>query len=179
MKWTSEVKQLFRETVIRYPHQKLEPETEKAYLQDWRDECDRVGFARFSEGVKSARAFSEFFPMIAKIRKFIPEPRQDGAALRREMAALHKRREQGEKFYTLADVVLGVVQKAERGEIKCFDERGQRKLAEWVKEVRGSEKRYAAHLLKKAQEDEEKLSRKRPKSDFKSAHEALMKGEHS
>lgn len=170
MKWTSEVKQLFRETVIRYPHQKLEPDTEKAYLQDWRDECDRVGLARFSEGVKNARAFSEFFPMIAKIRKFIPEPKQDGAALRREMAALHKRREQGEKFYTLADVVLEVCSRVESGKIKGRDEHGQKKLQEWVKNLRGSEKRYAAKMLSAEGE------RKRPKSDFESAHETLLKG---
>lgn len=167
-KWNSEIKQLFRETVIRYPHQKLEPETEKAYLQDWRDECDRVGFSRFSEGVKGARAYSEFFPMIAKIRKFIPEPKQDGAAIRRELAALHKRREQGEKFYTLADVLLEFCNRVEAGKIKGRDESGQKKLQEWAKNLRGSEKRYAAKML--AQDAE----RKRPKSDFQSAHEALL-----
>lgn len=170
-KWTSEVKALFKETVIRYPHQKLEPETEKAYLQDWRDECDRVGLARFSEGVKSARAYSDFIPMINKIRKFIPEPKQDGAAIRRELAALHKRREAGEKFYNLADVLIEFSRRVESGKIKGRDEHGQKKLNEWVKNLRGSEKRYAARMLA------EETERKRPRSDFQSAHETLLKSQ--
>jgi hypothetical protein len=173
-KWNSDVKQLFRETVIRYPHQKLEPETEKAYLQDWRDECDRVGFARFSEGVKGARAYSEFFPMIAKICKFIPEPRNENLELRREMADLQRRKAGGEKFYTLADVLVEFSKRVESGQIKGRDEYFQKRLDEWVKLLRGSEKRYAALMLAAAQEQEE-IKAKRPKSDFQSAHDAMLK----
>jgi hypothetical protein len=170
-KWNFEVKQLFRETVIRYPHQKLEPETEKAYLQDWREECDRVGFIRFAEGVKSARGYSDFIPMINKIRKFIPEPKSENQDLRREMADLYRRKQAGEKFYTLADVLIEFSRQVESGKVKGRDEHGQKKLDEWVKNLRGSEKRYAAKMLADAEESE----RKRPRSDFKSAHEALLK----
>lgn len=166
-KWNSEIRQLFRDTQVRYPHQQLEADTQKAYLEDWRDECDRVGFARFSEGVKNARVCSEFFPMIAKIRKFVPEPKQDGAAIRRELAALHRRREQGEKFYTLADVILELCNRVESGQVKGRDEAGQKKLQEWVKNLRGSEKRYAAKMLA----DEAEYMR--GKSDFQEVHEIL------
>lgn len=169
MKWNTEVKKLFGETVIRYPHQKLEPETEKAYMQDWRDECDRVGFQRFSEGVKLARSISDFFPMIAKIKKCIPEPRCENQEHRRMMADLQQRKRDGEKFYTLADVMLEFCRRVESGKVKASTERGLAALETWAKNLRGSEKRYAARLLAADAE------RKRPKSDFQSAHEALLK----
>lgn len=117
-KWNSEVRQLFRETQVRYPHQNLEPETIKAYLEDWRIEVERVGFKRFEEGVKRARTYCDFFPMVSKIRDLIPDIRNDNEAIRQELSELRRRKDAGERFYTLADVFETVADKIRAGEIK-------------------------------------------------------------
>jgi len=147
-KWNSEVRQLFRETVIRYPHQKLEPETEKAYLQDWRDECERVGFNRFAEGVRRARGYSEFVPMIAKIREFTPEARTEDAKQRREIEDLKRRKLAGEKFYMLADVLRKFCDGVESGKLKGKSERGQIALKDLARHIRAtSSKKFADKML--------------------------------
>ena len=117
-KWSSEIRQLFRETQVRYPHQQLEPETVKAYLEDWRMEVERVGFNRFAEGVKRARGYCDFFPMISKIRDLIPEVRNENEDIRRELSELRRRKLAGERFYTLGDVFATVAEMICSGEIK-------------------------------------------------------------
>lgn len=165
-KWNSEIKELFKATVARYPSPPLADETKAAYLEDWKGLCAQVGYQRFEEGVKRARSYFDFFPKVSQIKKMVPEPHQDEAARKREWSELHRRREQGEKFYTLADVFKEFCNQVESGKIKGRDESGQRALGMWVENLRGSERRYAAKMLAS--------QKKRGKSDFQSAHEALL-----
>lgn len=163
----SEVKQILRDTFVRFPNEAFGEDTKKAFLEDWYAECDRVGLQRFSAGVKLARSCSEFFPKIAKIRQFIPDSVNKDEAFRKEMNELNRRRESGEKFYTLADVFKEFCNRVESGKVKASSERGQEALATWAKNLRGSEKRYAAKMLRA---DEVK----RERSDFQSAHQVLL-----
>lgn len=118
---TSELKKLFRETQIRYPNQPLEAETQKAYLEDWKAKVKEVGLARFVEGVKRARNYSNFFPMMADIVPLIPGRNDDGAAMKREWRELWRRKEAGEKFYTIQDVFSEFARRIKSGEIKPRD----------------------------------------------------------
>lgn len=120
-RWSSEIRDLFRQTQIRYPHQQLEPETAKAYLEDWRWACQQVGLKRFTEGVIRARSYCKFFPLIAEIKELTPEHRDANEQLAREMRHLEARKAAGEKFYTLEDVFREVAERINRGEINPSD----------------------------------------------------------
>ena len=100
-----ELKQLLRDTMVRYPQQQFPKEFQQATLEDWQERVRLVGFGRFEQGVKRARSYSEFFPHISKIDEMIPPPKADDAeAINAELKELQRRKDAGEKFYTLADV---------------------------------------------------------------------------
>ncbi len=109
--------------------------------------CGEVGFSRFEQGVRRARSYCNFFPMLADIKPLIPEPKNDDEALRRELRELQRRKDAGEKFYSLADVLIEFRRRVETGEVKGRDERGQNALDSWASKLRNSEKEYAEKML--------------------------------
>lgn len=143
----SEIRQLLGETVARYPHQNFGTETLKAYFEDWCAMCKEFGLKRFTEGVKRARSYSEFFPMEAKIRELIPEARNQDIEFTREMADLKRRKAAGEKFYSLADVLKEFARRVIAGEIKGRDARGQQALSSWAEVFQRDYAAYAAKML--------------------------------
>lgn len=163
-KWNYDLRDLFKGTQARFPNQKLEPESIKAILEDWRDWLDQVGWSRFEQGVKRARTTTDFFPTINLIKKMTPEPSQQGTWNQAEWDDLKRRKAAGEKFYSLADVLLEFSAQVQAGKIKGRDERGQKSLEEWAKALQKSHKEYAAKMIGDS-------DKKRPKSDFHSVGE--------
>jgi len=163
-KWSSELRDLFKGTQARFPHQKLDPESIKVLLEDWRDWLSEVGWPRFEIGVKRARTTTDFFPSINLIKKLTPEAQMQGSFNRAEFEDLKRRAAAGEKFYTLGDALLEFSKQVIAGKIKGRDERGQKALEDWAKMLNKSYKEYAVKMLG----DTEK---KRPKSDFVSVSE--------
>jgi hypothetical protein len=134
---SSEIRQLFRDTEIRFPNQKMDAETKKAYLEDWRWKAGEVGFKRFELGVKRARSQGNYFPMICDIAPMIPDSASKDEAWEKEFNDLVRRRRAGEKFYTIADVFEAVAGKVLNGEIKPTDPGWY----EWAKHFKASAQR--------------------------------------
>lgn len=158
-KWSSELRDLFKGTQARFPNQKLEPESIRAFLEDWREWLDQVGWARFVEAVKRARSYSDFFPSINLIKRMTPDPRNDNGDMWREMEDLKRRKAAGEKFYSLAECLLEFADQVETGKIKGRDERGQQCLETWAKKLKADHKAFAAKML-------EDSTKKRPRSEL-------------
>jgi len=72
----------------------------------------------------------------------------------------------GEKFYSLADVLVEFRKRVESGKVKGHDEKAQKTLEAWAKMLKNSEEKYAAKMLEESDPN-------RPKTDFKTAHEIL------
>jgi hypothetical protein len=62
------------ETKARYPGAQWETGTGDAYLDDWSEMWREFGQDRFEQALKAARNNSNFFPVPAEIRKYIPAP---------------------------------------------------------------------------------------------------------
>lgn len=114
-----QVKQLLRDTMVRYPNQPFPPEFQSATLEDWLERVDRVGFARFEAGVKRARSYEEFFPHVSKIDALIPERAgSSGEDWNAELKELIAQKKAGVKFYTIQDVFTEVAHRITDGRIK-------------------------------------------------------------
>jgi len=125
---------IFAETLRRYPHEVIPPDTQTAWIDDWTEIAERVGLERFVSGVKRARSYSNFFPKIAEIEPLIPEQSmRDGAKWNQELRELQRRKLAGEKFYTLGDVFSAVASLIRTGKIKPSNP----SWFEWAKQWKG------------------------------------------
>jgi len=129
--------------------------------------ADEVGILRFTDGVRRSWQHCEFFPKPVNIREFIQPPKmRDGEAWNRELRHFEQCKRDGEKFYSLADVLVEFRKRVESGKVKGHDEKAQKTLEAWAKMLKNSEEKYAAKMLEESDPN-------RPKTDFKTAHEIL------
>lgn len=90
-------------TKSRFPNN-MPADTWGAWMEDWQDLAKEFGRKRFEFAVRRCWTEILFFPKPAEIRERIP-PNMDGAnEVTREMDELRRRRDNGEKFYSLADL---------------------------------------------------------------------------
>lgn len=142
------LKQLLRETMIRFPHMTFPPEFQKATLDDWGEVVRYIGLERFTIGVTEARKHGDFFPSLDSIAEHTPEKKLGvSERISRELRDLQRRKDAGEKFYTLGDVILEVCRRIEAGEIKGRDAETNQRLKAWAQRIGKDHKAYAEKML--------------------------------
>lgn len=99
----AQAKILIQTTIRRYPSNCPDPESIGAFTNDWTEMIGSCGIHRFWNGLKLAVMSTSFFPVLADIKRHMPEPHNlsEYAGPTQEDIA---RKSAGERSYGVADI---------------------------------------------------------------------------